>query len=153
MTHRKTVGEEPVRHPVSPGETPVLPTVRSRAPARDAIGLWRKGHSGNPGGRPKSYKELIAAARAAAPDAFARVVELMNDEDTRVAHLSAIHVLERAYGKPKDYDPNEDKPPMIDLLRMSPEDRQKLREILKKYENPAAIGAADTVSVNDPQEG
>ena len=81
----------------------VLPAVTSRAPARDAIGLWRKGHSGNPGGRPKSYKELIAAARAAAPDAFARMVELMADEDTRVAHLSAVHVLERAYGKPKEY--------------------------------------------------
>jgi hypothetical protein len=141
-----------IGQPVSSDETPVLPAVRARPPARDPLGLWRPGHSGNPGGRPKSYKELIAAARAAAPDAFARVVELMNDEDTRVAHLSAIHVLERAYGKPKDYDPNEEKAPAIDLLRMSPEDRQKLRELLKKYEKPAAIGAADTVSVNDPQK-
>ena len=103
MTQQKTMPEEVARQPFSPDETPVLPALRSRAPARNAIGLWRKGHSGNPGGRPKSYKELIAAARAAAPDAFARMVELMADEDTRVAHLSAVHVLERAYGKPKEY--------------------------------------------------
>ena len=44
-------------------------------------------------------------ARQAAPDAMRRLIELMRSEDERVASVACNAVLERAWGKPKLYDP------------------------------------------------
>ena len=131
MTHRKTVGEEVAGQPVSP----VLSAVRSRAPARDVFGKWQPGQSANPGGRPKQtadYKLCRELAREFSAHNIERMRELAETtEDDRVQYMARTWLDEKAWGKARDYDPSEDRPPAIDLLRMSPEDRQKLRELVR----------------------
>jgi hypothetical protein len=43
-------------------------------------------------------------AREASPYATKRLIELMDDPDSRVALMAADEVLERAWGKPKEQD-------------------------------------------------
>ena len=59
-----------------------------------------KGKSGNPSGRPKENKDVKELARQHSPEAFARVVELMKNDDPRVSLAAAQEVLNRAWGKP-----------------------------------------------------
>ena len=67
---------------------------------------FKKGVSGNPGGRPKKTKEeldLVAACKAKTPDALAVIASIMEkgqNERNRLAAAQAI--IERAYGKPKE---------------------------------------------------
>ena len=61
---------------------------------------WKKGVSGNPGGRPAVPEDVKEALRAASPQAVATLVGIMlngKSEDTRVKAASII--LDRAYGK------------------------------------------------------
>ena len=63
-------------------------------------GQFRKGVSGNPGGRPRVSGEVRELAQSKAPRAFERLVELMESKDQRVAMAASNAVLDRAYGKP-----------------------------------------------------
>jgi hypothetical protein len=137
MTQRKTVGEV-IGEPASSDETPVSFDVTSRPPARDAGGHFLPGHSGNPLGPLKglpAFKQMQALAREKSMEALIKLLALTDDVDSRVAYMACTHVLERAFGKPREYDPNEDRPPQIDLLKMSPEDREKIHETLAKYQS------------------
>lgn len=60
---------------------------------------FKPGQSGNPKGRPKVPNEVKRLAREASPRAMQRLVELIEDEDSRVAMMAAKEVLDRAYGK------------------------------------------------------
>lgn len=62
--------------------------------------MFKKGQSGNPGGRPKAIKDLQAVAREHSPKAFARVLSLIDSDDARVSLAAAQEVLNRAWGKP-----------------------------------------------------
>lgn len=68
------------------------------------MALFVKGQSGNPGGKPKELAEIIHLAKAASPDAMAKIVEIMRNPATppNVALDAAERVLNRAYGKPKE---------------------------------------------------
>jgi len=63
---------------------------------------FKKGQSGNPGGRRKRTKEdfdLIAAARARAPEALTVITDLMaNSSNDRVRLSAAVALLERGFG-------------------------------------------------------
>jgi hypothetical protein len=61
---------------------------------------WKKGESGNPGGKSKIVEEIRTLARRHSTRAFARIVELVEDDDSRVAMAAAKEVLDRAWGKP-----------------------------------------------------
>ena len=69
---------------------------------REKNGHFKKGVSGNKGGRPKLPEELKEAFRAAAPDALRVLVGIINDEKARHADRirAAEVVLDRGYGKP-----------------------------------------------------
>ena len=61
---------------------------------------FQKGKSGNPGGRPRIPNEVKELAQQHGPEAFSRIVELMQSEDQRLALAACTEVLNRAYGRP-----------------------------------------------------
>lgn len=66
---------------------------------KSGSGLFPKGKSGNPTGRPKLPPEFREMARAASPAALARAIELISHEDGNIALKAAALVMDRAYGK------------------------------------------------------
>ena len=118
-------------------EPPVLSAVRSRAPARDAFGKWQPGQSANPGGRPKQtadYKLCRELAREFSQHNIERMKHLAETtEDDRVQYMARTWLDEKAWGKtPAAYDPAEDAPPQVDVLFLSPEERQAIRDMLDR---------------------
>ena len=61
---------------------------------------FKKGESGNPGGRPKVIADLRALARAHAPDAIKELARLAIKAKSEAARVAAIReLLDRGYGK------------------------------------------------------
>ena len=62
---------------------------------------FKKGQSGNPGGRPKVPEEIKEAFKAAAPEALDLLLKLMRDEKEKseIRVRCAETVLDRGYGK------------------------------------------------------
>jgi len=63
-----------------------------------------KGVSGNPGGRPKGLAVVERLARERGPAAIERLTELMGSGDERVALTACVALLDRGYGKPRQFD-------------------------------------------------
>lgn len=65
---------------------------------------FRKGQSGNPGGRPKRTGEeldLIRACKERTPEALDAIVSIMTDGENERNRLAAAQaIIERAWGKP-----------------------------------------------------
>jgi hypothetical protein len=92
-----------------------------------------KGKSGNPGGRTKQFAQCQRLCREASPDAARRLIELIQSEDERVALMAADKVFERAWGRPKDYDPNAEAPkkaPPFDPSLYSIEELRRMQEVM-----------------------
>src|ERR1700674_4804218 len=84
--------------------------------------LPRLGQSGHPGGKGGTFYEAQQICRQATPEAARVMVELLNSVDDRVRLMAADKVYERAFGKPKEYDPNESPGGGIDLTKLSDRD-------------------------------
>jgi hypothetical protein len=69
--------------------------------------------------RPSRYHETVALAREAAPEAVQVLIHRMHDSDGRVAIVAATAVLERAYGKVKEMQLEQQAPAHIDLSQLS----------------------------------
>lgn len=112
------------------------PPVGSPATTRNANlrPPWKKGQSGNPSGYPARYADLIAAAREHSGRALARLAELMESDDERVATVAAQTMLERAWGKAREFP---DAPPvapgrMPDLRRLTLKEQGIFTSLLDK---------------------
>lgn len=106
------------------------------------VGRWKPGQSGNPKGMQgaRLYIEAQRICRDASPQAALRMVELMGDPDTRVAYMATNMILERAWGKPREYDPATDPENQvrIDVRRLTDEERGTLRKLMQQA---VAVGA------------
>src|SRR5712671_7867735 len=93
-----------------------------------------KGKSGNPGGRTKQFAQCQRLCREASPDAARRLIELIQSEDERVSLMAADKVLERAWGKPRDYDPAQEqaqkKPPPFDPKLYTTDELRRMQEVM-----------------------
>lgn len=86
---------------------------------------FQKGISGNPGGRKKT-DDIRVLARKHTKEAFERIVELIGSDDERVAIMAAKEVIDRAYGKAKpmeDEDETNKKNITINIVRYSDRDQ------------------------------
>lgn len=61
---------------------------------------FKKGQSGNPGGKAKSLKPLVDLAREHSAEALEKIIALMRaSDDERVQLAAAQTIIERGYGK------------------------------------------------------
>lgn len=85
---------------------------------------WKKGVSGNPGGRQAVPDEVKQAFDEMTPRAVAKLSELIDDPDADIALKAVIHVLDRRLGKPRQ---------AIDVTDMTDEQvREELRRVLRE---------------------
>src|SRR5271166_3065604 len=77
--------------------------MRAVVPARDELGCLLPGHTANPGGRPHAERDVVALAREGSPAAIRRLMTIVDDPEAPYAAqiAAAIHVLDRAFGRPK----------------------------------------------------
>jgi hypothetical protein len=98
---------------------------KRKLPPALAANRWRPGQSGNPSGHSGEYGEAMKLARQAAPGAVRRLIELaeldqldnqgiliplkdLPEADRRVVTVAANSLLDRAFGRPKAFDPSVD---------------------------------------------
>jgi hypothetical protein len=65
---------------------------------------WAPGQSGNPGGLSKVKREVKDLAKKNSVRAMQKIVDLIDDDDSRVALAAAIEVKNTAIGKPRVRD-------------------------------------------------
>jgi hypothetical protein len=80
---------------------------------------FRKGSAGNPGGVPSRYHEAMRIARENSAEAMLTLVAHLKDPDGRVAVTSANLILERAFGKPREFKEDQLGEAHIDLRSLS----------------------------------
>ena len=95
---------------------------------------YKKGQTGNPGGKTKLFAQVQRICREASPEAARRLIELMHSEDERVALMAADKVFECAWGRPKEYDPNAERtkkpPPPFDPSLYTTEELRRMQEVM-----------------------
>jgi hypothetical protein len=68
--------------------------------------MWKPGQSGNPGGFGGEYQRCLRLCRDASYEAAEEIIRLRREsDDDRIRYMAATWIYERAWGKPKDYDP------------------------------------------------
>ena len=93
------------------------PQNRAAEVGRTAQGRFKKGESGNPGGRPKAVAELRDLARSYTAEAIGALVDLMRDgEDERVRLAASISLLDRGWGRPAQAIAGSDGEPLPEIL-------------------------------------
>lgn len=71
---------------------------------------FKKGQSGNPGGRPKENDEVKRLAREYTQESIERLVFWMRSDNPKASVGASISLLDRGYGKPAQmiHGPGED---------------------------------------------
>ena len=89
---------------------------------------WKKGQSGNPGGRPRAEIHVRDLAREHTAEALAVMVEVMrNKKAPATARLGAAQgLIDRAWGKPAQTIVGDDE---ADPVRIEISDREQARRI------------------------
>lgn len=96
---------------------------------------WKPGQAGNPAGRRgDEYDETVRLARTASPDAMRKLIAKMDSDDERVATIAIQGVLDRAFGKPKEYDPNaaREAGASLDVANLTPAELEMILAITRR---------------------
>ncbi|MBR1437913.1 MAG: hypothetical protein IJ587_05185 [Synergistaceae bacterium] len=111
-------------------------------------GRFQKGVSGNPGGRPKTDPEVKAILKAAAPEAARLLVEMMYEDNPKIAMWAITDVLDRTQGKPvQAQDINMDVSGLLDV-------RTQVRSILLEQEQARQqLSEAQEIKQEDGRTG
>jgi hypothetical protein len=115
---------------------------RRHVPANLAPYVFRPGTSGNPGGRTAKYYEAQKICRDASPEASRVLVDLLKSDDDRVRLMAAREVIERAWGRPKDFDPAAEKPEdddHFDPRKYTPEELDEIERALLLVVDPDRV--------------
>jgi hypothetical protein len=125
-----------VRWALSFGMSKVPPDIEKseRLRAREADD-WRQGRNGGwlrplkrgegqkTGYRkPNNLIETLRLARQASPDAVRTLIKRLDEPDGRVAVVAASHLLERAWGRPREQQAEQSEEHSIDLRGLSAEE-------------------------------
>jgi hypothetical protein len=115
---------------------------------------WRPGVSPNPGGRPAGYREARRALQDwASKQGVQRLIELAASPDDRVASVVVLGIFDRAYGKPKEFDPSEERKPVgINLSVLSTDEKRQMLEFLRRGPLTDAVPDAEP-DTPEPIEG
>ena len=90
----------------------------SQKKSRDSAGRYRKGFSGNAGGRPKDEYKVAELARSYTTEALDTLVSLMRTAKDERVHGTAVQaLLDRGWGKPKVEVVTEEKQDYIAALQ------------------------------------
>ena len=81
---------------------------------------WKKGQSGNPGGRPKVAAEVKELARQHGAEAIATLIRLMRSKNEAVAIRAAEALLARGYGRPAQESDAENTRPLQIIITDAP---------------------------------
>ena len=108
-------------------------------------GRFAKGRSGNPGGRPSINKDAKALAKANCHKAMAKLIELLDDADSRVVIAAAKEILDRGLGKapaaPEDQDAIKAGGIQINIVRFNDNSAEPARTI--EHASVADMGGDD----------
>jgi hypothetical protein len=119
----------------SPQGLPPAPPGFRRAPSGGLLRApWPRGQSGNPSGYGTvgEYHRTVSLARQHSAEAMSKLIELIDHDDPRIAMLASQAVLERAWGRVKEADPNASQPrSVIDLSRLAPHELEILMRLAK----------------------
>jgi hypothetical protein len=128
--------------PAMSGANTARATVRPSHGVGAILPPWKPGQSGNPSGRPRSLREVRDICREACPDGARALAEIIRDRDEngklretdgRVVAVVVQTLFTWGYGKPPDYDPREDKPPVtINLAVATTEEKRMLLDLLRR---------------------
>ena len=83
----------------------------TRLPPALAANVWKPGQSGNPSGRGGEYQRCLMLCRENSFDAAQQIIRLSREsDDERVKYMAATWIVERAWGKAKEFDPLKERP-------------------------------------------
>ena len=95
---------------------------------------WQPGASANPGGKGGLFHEMQRIGREFTPEATKYLIEIAADEneDSRNRIVAMSMLFDRAWGKPKEYDPRAEpqEAGRFDPALLTPEQRQAVRQAL-----------------------
>ena len=122
-----------LRKPQAPeAATKVLPPNAVPQPHGGYLVPARPGDRINPsGGHGGLYREAQRICREATPAASRAMVELLNDPDSRIRLMAADKIWERGFGKPRDYNPADDKGRMVlDASKLTDHQLEVMRQVM-----------------------
>jgi hypothetical protein len=109
---------------------------------------WQKGQAPNPSGKGGDYHEMQRLAREFTPRATEILRDIANDpsEDSRNRIVAIGMLYDRAWGKPKEYDPAEDREvirPRFDPSLYTPEQLAQIEQTLRMVQTTQAQAKAE----------